>query len=163
KVILRVVTNESTAANLLLTGGLNVATVTGPDRARLDKAKLFKRVIVAAPGEIWFNENKGHPAGNASVRKGLVQAPQLEQNGKGFAWGQGVPMKQLTWQPFRPCSGTWVKGNVPAHNLAAARAALSSHPSLKLLSPTDGGPGFAPAMTLAQAQLSAAGASATLN
>ena len=45
----------------------------------------------------------------------------------------------------------------------AARRALSSHPGLKLLYPTDAGAGFAPAMTLAQAQLSAAGASATLN
>jgi peptide/nickel transport system substrate-binding protein len=163
KVVLRVVTNESTAANLLLTGGLNIATVAGPDRARLEKAKLFKRVIVAAPGEIWFNENKGHPAANAGIRKGLVQALQLGQIGKVFTSGRGVPMKQLTLQTFTPCSGNSVKGNVPAHNVAAARAALSSHPSLKILYPTDAGAGFAPAMTLAQAQLSAAGASATLN
>jgi peptide/nickel transport system substrate-binding protein len=163
KVVLRVVSNESTAANLLLTGGLNIATVTGPDRARLEKAKLFKKVIVAGPGEIWFNENKGHPAANAAIRKGLVQALQLGQIGKVFTSGRGVPMKQLTLQTFTPCSGNSVKGNVPAHNLTAARRALSSHPSLKLLYPTDGGAGFAPAMTLAQAQLSAAGASATLN
>jgi peptide/nickel transport system substrate-binding protein len=162
-VVLRVVSNETTAANLLLTGGLNIATVAGPDRARLEKAKLFKKVIVAAPGEIWFNENKGHPAANAAVRKGLVQALQLGQIGKVFTSGRGVPIKQLTLQTFTPCSGNSVKGNVPAHNLTAARRALSSHPSLKILYPTDAGAGFAPAMTLAQAQLSAAGASATLN
>ena len=55
------------------------------------------------------------------------------------------------------------QGQRPGAQLTAARRALSSHPSLKLLYPTDGGAGFAPAMTLAQAQLSAAGASATLN
>jgi peptide/nickel transport system substrate-binding protein len=163
KVILKVVTNETTAANLLLTGGVNIATVTGPDRSRLEKAKLFKKVVVAEPGEIWFNENKGHPGANATVRKGLVQAMQLGQLGKVFTSGHGVPMTQLTLQTFTPCSGNSVKGNVPAHNLAAARTALSSHPSLKLLYATDGGPGSPAAMTLAQQQLDAAGANATLD
>ena len=72
-------------------------------------------------------------------------------------------MKQLTLQTFAPCGGNSVKGNVPAHNEAAARAALSSRPSLKLLYPNDGGGGFAPAMALAQAELQSAGASATLD
>lgn len=163
KVVLKVITNETTAANLLLTGGLNIATVTGPDRSRLQKAKLFKRVVVAEPGEIWFNENKGHPTASAAVRKGIVQALQLGQVGKVFTSGNGVPMKQLTLQTFTPCSGNSVKGNVPKHNLAAARTALSGHPSLKLLYANDGGPGSPAAMTLAQQQLDAAGASATLD
>ena len=41
KVTVKVVTNETTAANLLLTGGLNVASIGGPDRTRLNKANLF--------------------------------------------------------------------------------------------------------------------------
>ncbi len=85
------VTNETTAANLLLTGGLNIATVTGPDRARLQKAKLFKRSSSPSPESIWFNENKGHPTANAAVRKGIVQALQLGQLGKVFTSGDGVP------------------------------------------------------------------------
>jgi peptide/nickel transport system substrate-binding protein len=72
-------------------------------------------------------------------------------------------MKQLTLQTFAPCGGDSVKGNVPAHNVSAARSALSGHPKLKLLYPTDGGSGFISAMALAQSQLDAAGASATLN
>jgi peptide/nickel transport system substrate-binding protein len=163
KVVLKVVTQESTAANLLLTGGLNVAAVSGPDRSRLQKAKLFSKNVVAEPGEIWINENKGHPGANPTVRKGIVQALQLGQFGKVFTSGHGVPMKQLTLQTFAPCSGNSVEGNVPAHNESAAKSALSGHPSLKLLYPNDGGGGFAPAMALAQAQLQAAGASATLD
>ena len=163
KVVLKVVTNETTAANLLLTGGLNVAAVSGPDRARLQKAKLFSKSVVAEPGDIWINENKGHPGANPAVRKGIVQALQLGQFGKVFTSGHGVPMKQLTLQTFAPCGGDSVTGNVPAHNESAAKAALSGHPSLKLLYPNDGGGGFAPAMALAQSQLDAAGASATLD
>jgi peptide/nickel transport system substrate-binding protein len=162
-VVLKVVTNETTAANLLLTGGLNVATVTGPDRSRLQKAKLFKQVVVAEPGEIWFNENPGHATTSVSVRKGVVRALQLGQLGKVFTSGQGVPMQQLTLQTFTPCSGNSVKGNVPAHNLSAAKTALSSHPSLKLLYANDGGPSSGATMALAQQELDAAGAKATLS
>ena len=87
KVVLKVVTNETTAANELLTGEVNIATVTGPDRTRLEKAKLFKRVVAAEPGEIWFNEKKGHPTSNVTVRKGIIQALQLGQVGKVFTSG----------------------------------------------------------------------------
>jgi peptide/nickel transport system substrate-binding protein len=163
KVVLKVVNNETTAANLLLTGGLNVAGVTGPDRSRLEAHHLFKKSLLAEPGEIWINENKGHPGANAKVRKGIVQALQVKQFGKIFTSGHGVPQKQLTLQTFSPCGGNSVKGNVPAHNESAARAALSGHPSLKLLYPNDGGTGFSSAMALAQAQLDQAGASAQLD
>jgi peptide/nickel transport system substrate-binding protein len=162
-VVLKVITNETTAANLLLTGGLNIATITGPDRTRLEKAKLAKKVVVAEPGEIWFNENPGHPLANAAVRKGVVQALQLGQLGKVFTSGEGVPMKQLTLQTFTPCSGNSVKGSVPVHNESAARSALSSRPSLKLLYANDGGPSSGAAMALAQQELDSAGASATLD
>ena len=157
KVVLTVVTNETTAANELLTGEVNIATVTGPDRTRLENAKLFKRVVAAEPGEIWFNEKKGHPTSNVTVRKGIVQALQLSQVGKVFTSGDGVPMKQLTLPSFTPCAGNSVKGNVPKHSVAAAQKALSGHPSLKLLYENDGGPGSPAAAALMQQELSAAG------
>jgi peptide/nickel transport system substrate-binding protein len=163
KVVLKVITNETTAANLILTGGLNIATVTGPDRTRLQQAKLFKKVVVAGPGELWFNENPGHPTANAAVRKGVVQALQLGQIGKVYTAGNGVPMTQLTLQTFTPCTGNSVKGNVPKHSLSAARTALSSHPGLKLLYANDGGPESGAAMALAQQELDSAGANATLD
>ncbi len=157
KVVLQVVTNETTAANELLTGEVNIATVTGPDRTRLEKAKLFKRVVAAQPGEIWFNEKKGHPTSNVSVRKGIVQALQLGQVGKVFTSGDGISMKQLTLPSFTPCLGNSVTGSLPKHSLASAQKALSGHPSLKLLYANDGGPGSPAAMALVQQELSAAG------
>jgi peptide/nickel transport system substrate-binding protein len=163
KVILEVITNEATAANLLLTGGLNIATISGPDRTRLEKANLFKRAMVTAPGDIWFNENTGHPTASAALRRGIVQALQLGQLGQVFTSGHGLPMTQLTLQTFTPCSGNSVNGNVPPHNEPAARMALSSHHSLKLLFASDAGPGAPAAMELAQQELDAAGASAALH
>jgi peptide/nickel transport system substrate-binding protein len=52
---------------------------------------------------------------------------------------------------------------VPKHDLSAARTALSSHPSLKLLYANDGGPTSGAAMALAQQELDAANANATLD
>ncbi len=157
KVVLDVVTNETTAANELLTGQVNIATVTGPDRARLEKAKLFKRVVAAQPGDIWFNEKKGHPTSNVTVRKGIIQALQVGQVGKVFTSGDGVPMKQLTLKSFTPCGGDSVTGNVPKHSVSSAQKALSGHPALSILYANDGGPGSAAAAALMQSQLSAAG------
>src|SRR5215471_15064699 len=157
KVVLDVVTNETTAANELLTGQVNIATVTGPDRTRLAKAKLFKRVVAAQPGDIWFNEKKGHPTSNVTVRKGIIQALKVGQLGKVFTSGDGIPMKQLTLKSFTPCAGDSVTGNVPKHSLASAQKALSGHPGLSILYPNDGGPGSAAAAALMQSQLSAAG------
>jgi peptide/nickel transport system substrate-binding protein len=157
KVVLDVITNETTAANELLTGGVNIATVTGSDRTRLEQAKLFKRVVAAQPGDIWFNEKKGHATSNVSVRKGVIKALQVKQLGKVLTSGDGVPMKQLTLPSFTPCGGNSVAGNVPAHSLAGAQKALSGHPSLTVLYPSDGGPSFAAAAALIQSQLAAAG------
>src|SRR5262245_48962784 len=67
KVTIKVVANESTAANLLLTGGLNAANLSGADRRRLDKAGLYRKTSVGAPLEFFFNESPGHPTASPAV------------------------------------------------------------------------------------------------
>jgi peptide/nickel transport system substrate-binding protein len=164
KVTLKVVTNETTAANLLLSGGVNQAVISGADRTRLNKAHLFRRVSIAAPLEFFFNESQGHPGANASVRKALVRALNLSQIGAVATSGLGVKMTQLSRQDLTPCNGNSVAGSVPSFNLSAARAVLAgAAPNVKLLYPTDAGSSFAPASELAQEQLSAAGAKVTLD
>ena len=162
KVTLKVVTNESTAANLLLTGGLNVASIGGPDRTRLNAAKLFNIVSPAQPNELFFNENPGHPAANPAVRKALVQALNLNQIGTVATSGRGLKMTQLSLQNFTPCAGNSVSGNVPAYNPSAAKSVLSGAGTIKLLYATDAGPTYPPAAELMQQQLSSAGAKVAL-
>jgi peptide/nickel transport system substrate-binding protein len=161
KVTLKVVTNEATAANLLLTGGINLATIDGPDRTRLNKSGLFSVVSPAQPNELYFNENPGHPGANPAVRKALVQAVNLGQLGTVVTSGRGLALTQLSLQNFTPCAGNSVAGSVPANNPSAARSVLSGV-NLKLLYPTDAGPAYPPAAELAQQQLSAVGAKVTL-
>src|SRR5262249_24099490 len=164
KVTLKVITNERTAANLLLSGGLNVAGVSGADRARLDKsANLFKVVSPAQPNELFFNENPGHPAANPAVRKALVQALNLNQIGTVATSGKGLKMTQLSLQNFTPCAGDSVTGNVPSNNPSAAKSARASAGTLKLLYSPDAGPSYPPTAELVQQQLAAAGAKVTLD
>jgi peptide/nickel transport system substrate-binding protein len=163
KVTLKVVTNETTAANLLLTGGLNLAGIAGPDRARLNKAKLFKVVSPAQPNELFFNENPGHPTSSPAVRRAIVRALNLSQIGKVATSGYGLKMTQLSLQNFTPCAGDSVTGKVPTYSPSAAKPVLSGAGSLKLLYATDAGPSYPPTAELAQAQLAAAGAHVTLD
>jgi peptide/nickel transport system substrate-binding protein len=162
KVTLKVVTNESTAANLILTGGADLVSLSGPDRLRLNKARLNQKTAVGAPLEYFVNQNPGHPGANPSVRKAIVQSLNLSQIGKVAVSGLGVKMTQMTRQDLTPCAGNSVSGSVPAYNPQAARSALSGV-SVKLLYPTDAGPSFGPANELAQQQLAAAGAKVTLD
>lgn len=164
KVVFKVVSNESTTANLLLTHGVNIATIIGADRARLNRAKpkLFTRILAATPNEIWFNQGNGHPTANAGIRHALVQAMRLTQIGNVITSGRGAPIRTLTSQAFTPCAGNSVKGSVPAYNPTAARTGLASHPSIRVVYPSDFGDSITPAMELLQQQLSAAGARVTL-
>jgi peptide/nickel transport system substrate-binding protein len=162
KVTLKVIQNETTAANLLLAGGINLASIAGPDRSRLDKARLFKVVTAAQPNELFFNENQGHPAANPAVRRALVQALNLNQLGTVVTSGNGLKMTQLSLQNFTPCAGNSVAGSVPAFNPSAAKSALGGV-SIKLLYASDAGPSYAPAAELAQQQLAAAGVKVTLD
>jgi len=162
KVVFKVVSNETTTANLLLSHGVNIASIIGPDRARLNRAKLFSVVLAATPNEFWFNQNSGHAAANAAIRRGLVQAMRLSQIGSVITSGRGVPIRTLTSQAFTPCKGNSVKGSVPAYNPNAARTALSNHPAIRVIYPSDFGASITAAMELLQAQLSAAGARVTL-
>jgi peptide/nickel transport system substrate-binding protein len=162
-VTLKVITNETTSANLLLTGGLNLAGIAGPDRVRLNKTKLFKIVSPAQPNELFFNENPGHPAANPAIRKALVQALNLGQVGKVATSGLGLKMTQLSLQQFTPCAGDSVTGSAPAYNPSAAKPVLSSAGNLKLLYATDAGPSYPPTAELMQAQLASAGAHITLD
>jgi peptide/nickel transport system substrate-binding protein len=162
KVTLKVVANETTAANLLLSGGLSLAAISGPDRTRLGKARFFNVVSPAQPNEILFNEAPGHPAANPAVRKALVQALSLDQLGKVVTSGFGLKMTQLSLQNFTPCAGNSIAGNVPAYNPSAAKSALGGV-KLKLLYATDQGPSYPPTAELAQQQLAAAGVNVTLD
>jgi len=156
KVVVRVIANETTAVNLLLSGQLTAAQVAGPDQERLLAQKL-DHVDTATPlGTLSFNQAEGHPGQDPAVRKALLQALDLAQVGKVLTTGKGRPSKTLVTVEPRPCTGDNVTPNLPAFDKAAASGALDTAGwragpdgtrakdgkplSLKLLQPTVLGP-----------------------
>src|SRR4028119_1920357 len=56
-VVMKVIQNQGTAANLLIAGEVNAATIQGPDAKRLQGADLFATETPAIVGEQWYNHN----------------------------------------------------------------------------------------------------------
>ncbi|MFI7341090.1 ABC transporter substrate-binding protein [Streptomyces sp. NPDC050085] len=126
KVTVRVVANETTTANLLLSGELNAAAVAGPEQQRLAAQKMFHADVQAPLGEMYFNQAGTRPGADERVRRALVQALDLSDLGKVITSGTGKPSRGMLTDEPRACTGDSVTGNLPAHDLDAAKSALDA-------------------------------------
>lgn len=121
KIVLSVVSSESTAANLLLTGGLDIATVSGPDRARLAGPGFSTASYPEVLGFTEFNESSGHPLSDPAVRKALVEDINRQALANVAAGGQGTPGTGLT--SVNAVCHTNLAADLPKGDAAAALAA----------------------------------------
>jgi peptide/nickel transport system substrate-binding protein len=160
KVVVKVVSNETTAANLLVTGGLNAATVSGPDRSRLQAANMFSRPLGVIWGEFLYNQAPGRVGNSEAIRRGLTQALDLNQLLKVSTAGAGSAPKQLLGES--PCQQDSVSGSLAAQDTSAAKSALQalSGKTLTLLYLSKLGPDVAAAAELAAAEWKVAGVTA---
>jgi peptide/nickel transport system substrate-binding protein len=125
-VVMRIVANETTAANLLVSGEVQAANVLGPDQQRLRSMGLFERQVRSPVGEIWFNQETGRPGADLADRRALIQALDLAQLGQVLTSGTGGPASGLVAEGFGPCKTGAVAENLPAYDLDAARASLDA-------------------------------------
>jgi peptide/nickel transport system substrate-binding protein len=124
--IFKQVPNETTAANLLLTGGINIGSVTGSDRARLlaDKTLAYLETPAIAGMTISYNETPGRPGASDRVREALSIA--IDPRG----WLQGANdghgrIATAYPSPGQPCYED-MSSLIPAPSLAKAREILES-------------------------------------
>ncbi|WP_372469369.1 ABC transporter substrate-binding protein [Microbacterium maritypicum] len=123
-VVFRVVPNETTATNLLLSGEVNSALIIGPDRARAEGAGLFHTDLETPGGSFTFNQAEGRPTADQAVRDALMQAVDLEQMRQVIGSGNAtVPTGLVTISP-NPCRADTVSGHLPELDVDAAAAAL---------------------------------------
>ncbi|MGH3471913.1 MAG: ABC transporter substrate-binding protein [Nocardioidaceae bacterium] len=122
----KIVANETTAANELLAGALNAVQVLGPDAARLKGAGLTSVDTTIVIGEQWYNHAAGHLTSDPAVRKALTEGVDYAELAKVLTSGKGTAATQLAAQPPTGCTGNSVSGNVPAFNVNAAKAALDA-------------------------------------
>jgi peptide/nickel transport system substrate-binding protein len=124
--IFKVVANPSTAANMLLSGQLNVAQINGPDTQRLDAAKVAKQSYRVPFGLASFNEAATHPTADPAVRKALIEVLDLKQIGSVATGGTGQQATTIGEMAPTPCTGDTVSGNLPAHDATQAAADLTA-------------------------------------
>ena len=94
-IVMKIVQNETTAANLLLSGEINAAQIIGPDAERLEKQGLFSAETPALLGEQWYNHADGHATSDPAVRMALTQALDLAELQKVLTSGKGTPATTL--------------------------------------------------------------------
>jgi peptide/nickel transport system substrate-binding protein len=124
-VVLKIINNESTAANLLLTGGVNAALFSGPDRQRVESAPgVMTANVPAGTGEMFFNEDHGRPTSDPAVRQALAESVDIAALGKISSQNNGIkPISLASLEPH-PCQVDSVSGHQPRFDPDAAKALL---------------------------------------
>jgi peptide/nickel transport system substrate-binding protein len=127
EVVLRVVTDQSTAANLLLSGDIQGGIFTGADRARVEGAPDVLTTLGAGGNtDLFFNQRDGLPGADPAVRRALTQALDLAELATITSQGTGVPSTGLATLSPRPCQVDSVTGHLPEHDPDAAGAELDA-------------------------------------
>ncbi|MGH4001809.1 MAG: ABC transporter substrate-binding protein [Pseudonocardiaceae bacterium] len=126
EVVIRIIPNETTAANQLISGEVNAAFIAGAEQDRLDRQDLFRVETAVPAGQFFFNESEGRPTADETVRRALMQAQDLGELRKVLAGAKGsVPTSMVVISP-NPCDLDAVKGNLPEHDVSTAEEALDA-------------------------------------
>lgn len=123
-IVLRVIKDDTTRANLLLSGEINYAPVAGQDRSRLDAQSLASNDVSSANAWLTFNEVEGRATSDPDVRLAIAQALDLKQVLTIVSEGANTPATGLTPGELAACQGDTVSGTQPAYDIDAAQALL---------------------------------------
>ncbi len=123
--VLKVVDNDTTAANLLTTGGLDVADINGADVPRLiaDKSLVHKQSHSYTTFPMIFQQTPGHPLTDIALRQAVSMAVDPA------AWNQaafsGYGTISSSWAaPDAQCYDPATKNLVATYNLDKAKTVL---------------------------------------
>jgi peptide/nickel transport system substrate-binding protein len=133
EVTLRVVPNDTTAANQLESGELDLAPITGAERERLEQSSsLVSKSVPTGVTMLHFNEADGRPGADPAVRKALVQAfdrQAMTQAG----YGDFAEVTSTVLIPGATCYSEEPGSSIPAYDAEAAKGVLSgAAPSVAL-------------------------------
>lgn len=124
QVVVRVVENPSTRANLLLSGELQMAAVQGPDEARLEGQtdELYSTDLVT--GGFAYSQAEGKPTTDENVRIALTKALDLDSLMKVQTADQGERVPGLAVMAPRICDYDAAGPNLPGTDVAEAESML---------------------------------------
>ncbi|MEV0536302.1 ABC transporter substrate-binding protein [Kitasatospora sp. NPDC050463] len=174
RIVLSVVPQASTTANLLLTGGVDIASVNGPDRARLTGHGLATEDVATVVGLTFFNQRPGRPLADPALRRALVSALDRQGLANVAVGGTGRPAADFG-AVGAVCHADLAATNLPAQDAAEALRAvgwarIDGGPltkdgrglRLRLITSSDLGPTLPPAAELMARTWTALGADVTL-
>jgi peptide/nickel transport system substrate-binding protein len=119
--------NESTMANQLVSGQINAAQITGPDRSRLDHAAGIKRFDVPViVGEVNFNEAAGRIFADTPLRQAVASALNRTDLAPVSTSNQGTLANNLIVEAPVQCPGDETTGALPAFDVAKANSVLDA-------------------------------------
>ncbi|MFE4198722.1 ABC transporter substrate-binding protein [Paenarthrobacter sp. NPDC056912] len=124
-VTFKVISNPSTAANLLLSGELNAAVISGADEDRLASAGLAKLSTNRPMGEMFYNQLNGKATSDPAVRLALTKAVDIPNLAKIITADKGAVSKQLSGVSPVGCQME-TTGALPAADFDGAAAALTA-------------------------------------
>jgi peptide/nickel transport system substrate-binding protein len=157
--VMKVVEDENTAANLISTGSLDVAAFTSQNWTRFRNKSGYSTTTEPQEDAILvFNETPGHPTAKQSVRLAISEAINRDAVNKVLGNGAGTletNIGQSTYQCYDPSLGSLI----PAYNPTAAEKVLKGL-NIKIIGTTIVASGAGTSYVLAE--LNQAGAKATL-
>jgi peptide/nickel transport system substrate-binding protein len=128
ELVYKVVTNETTAANLMLTGAMDVAIVKGQDvpRLRNDKTLTSQKALPYTADPLQMNEDPARPTADKMVRQALSMSIDPAGWNQAMNAGEGVLSTSVV-TPNAPCFDAGTKNLAPAPDVNKARALLTSN------------------------------------
>ena len=123
-VVISVISNPSTRANMLLSGDLNIASVSASDVARVSSSTIPAYAINLVSGGIVYSQAEGMPTADEQVRIALTKALDLDALMAVNTEGKGVRAPRLAVISPEICQYDAATPNLPSHDVAAAEKML---------------------------------------
>ena len=92
KITMRVVTSDSTRANLFETGETDIAAITGRDTERLERSHEPIKGRAFAADSLTFNQRPGAPMSDERLRRAVAYAIDAADYSKAASFGVGEPV-----------------------------------------------------------------------
>jgi peptide/nickel transport system substrate-binding protein len=120
EIVARVVADEATSANLLISGELNAASVLGADRERIEAAGLDSVGVLNPIGQMLFNEREDRPTADVRVRQARAHAHDQESIGELVTDGSYQPSVSLVNKIPLTCVSDGPLWELPERDVDAA-------------------------------------------
>ncbi len=126
KIQMRVVTNMTTAANLLIGGEVNLASISGRETERLarDSSLIKLEATLFGTDSLSFHQGADRPTGDARVRRALSHAVDGVAFNRAMNFGLGMPLDTLTTPSMQCYDKSVGSANLP-YDAAKAKALLA--------------------------------------